>query len=69
MIPSKNLSQARNIRLSFTYDDTTGIYFDREQMEKVFYNLLTNAFKFTPDGGAIALHVDDQERSCADPCN
>lgn len=33
------------------------IYFDREKLEQVFYNLLSNAFKFTPTGGKISVAV------------
>lgn len=32
-------------------------FFDTEQMEKVLYNLLGNAFKFTPAGGRITVQV------------
>ena len=32
---------------------------DPSQLEKVFTNLLSNAFKFTPEGGAIRLAVQD----------
>ncbi|PHQ30987.1 hybrid sensor histidine kinase/response regulator transcription factor [Leeuwenhoekiella nanhaiensis] len=35
------------------------LWFDKNQMEKVFYNLLSNAFKFTPGGGHIKLSVED----------
>jgi signal transduction histidine kinase len=37
------------------------LYFDREQMKKVFYNLLFNAFKFTPNGGIINHEVKDDK--------
>lgn len=36
------------------------LYFDRNQLEKVIYNLLSNAFKFTPDKGTICLNLEDK---------
>lgn len=35
-------------------------WFDKRQMEKVIFNLLSNAFKFTPDRGTITLHIEEQ---------
>ncbi|MFY0605105.1 MAG: response regulator [Cyclobacteriaceae bacterium] len=37
------------------------LWFDRLQMEKVFYNLLANAFKFTPEGGQIIVQISETE--------
>lgn len=34
------------------------VWFDRKQMTKVIYNLLSNAFKYTPKGGSIHMTVD-----------
>lgn len=34
-------------------------WFDADQMEKVVYNLLSNAFKFVPLGGLVKLSVDE----------
>ncbi|MDE6349064.1 MAG: response regulator [Bacteroides sp.] len=36
-------------------DDSVECWFDAQLMEKVFFNLLSNAFKYTPDGGSISL--------------
>lgn len=33
------------------------VYIDREKMQKVFINLLSNAFKFTPDNGFISIKL------------
>ena len=33
------------------------IWFDPVQMQKVFYNLFSNAFKYTPKDGTIGIHV------------
>ncbi|WP_374165783.1 two-component regulator propeller domain-containing protein [Arcticibacter sp. MXS-1] len=40
--------------------------FDHDKIERILFNLLSNAFKFTPDGGTISLTVqldDLQEKS------
>lgn len=36
------------------------IFFDHEKIEKILYNLLSNAFKFTPDGGTITLETEKE---------
>lgn len=41
-------------------EDTT-IYFDKVQLEKVMFNLLSNAFKFTPDHGEISIKINAHE--------
>lgn len=43
----KFISSEKNIEASF----------DKDQLEKVLYNLLTNAFKFVPDAGEITLNI------------
>jgi DNA-binding response OmpR family regulator len=41
------------------------VYFDENQLEKVCYNLLVNAFKVTPDGGRIMLRMSKSESTVA----
>jgi signal transduction histidine kinase/DNA-binding response OmpR family regulator len=35
-------------------------FYDRDKLEKILFNLLSNAFKFTPDGGHIFLSISTQ---------
>ncbi|MFB9057832.1 response regulator [Mariniflexile ostreae] len=35
------------------------VFFDKNQMEKVIYNLLSNAFKFTKKNGKIVISIED----------
>ncbi len=54
------VSLVRNMYISFTHDiQQETLYFDKEQLEKVFFNLINNAFKFTPDGGRIGVHITE----------
>lgn len=44
----------RDIKLTLTADNAPlPIAVDAEKMERVFFNLLSNAFKYTPDNGSI----------------
>lgn len=53
-----SLAEQRNIALSFvTAEDSIELYFDRDKIEKIFYNLLSNACKFTPAGGEISVQL------------
>ena len=55
----KEYADHRRIVLLFNHDEPgIPMWFDMNQLEKVFYNLLSNAFKFTPDGGEISISVN-----------
>lgn len=50
--------QAKFSKYSYTFEtdsENIALYFDRNKLEKVFYNLLSNAFKHTPRKGCIAV--------------
>lgn len=54
-------SVASNREISFTLENTLPEPFftryDEAEIEKVFFNLLSNAFKFTPAEGQITIHI------------
>ncbi|PXY01705.1 hybrid sensor histidine kinase/response regulator [Marinifilum breve] len=55
-------AKKRNLNFKLVcHQDQIPLFFDARQMEKVFFNLLSNAFKFTPDGGSIYVLVDNHE--------
>jgi ligand-binding sensor domain-containing protein/signal transduction histidine kinase/CheY-like chemotaxis protein/AraC-like DNA-binding protein len=58
----EDLSEKKRIHFSSGYDqDAIIVYFDKEQLEKVFINLISNAFKFTPAGGSITVDIKPQD--------
>jgi len=55
----RDISERRQIGFSFTSSlDRYYTSFDRDKIERILFNLLSNAFKFTPKGGRIALSID-----------
>lgn len=57
-------AESRNIDYQFIHEgiDSYPVYVDGENMDKVVMNLLSNAFKFTPDGGKITLVLEGLQR-------
>ncbi|WP_418502110.1 two-component regulator propeller domain-containing protein [Flagellimonas sp.] len=39
------------------------VYYDRQKLEQVFYNLLSNAFRYTPKGGKVWVSVTTDGQS------
>lgn len=58
----RSSANIKGIDFAFTYDEAAGIdrytvYQDRKLLEKSVFNLLSNALKFTPQGGQIVLQI------------
>jgi len=54
-------AERQNIRFTFTHNvETLEMEFDADKMTKTVVNLVSNAFKYTPDGGEIAVSVNAQ---------
>ena len=51
-------SQIKNINYSFKHaEETLDVWFDPVQLQKVIFNLLSNAFKYTPKDGNITVSL------------
>ncbi|HEU4904073.1 MAG TPA: substrate-binding domain-containing protein [Flavisolibacter sp.] len=58
----QSIAQKRNIDLRLlTNERSLPVWFDVNMLDKVLFNLLSNAFKFTKDGGYIHLYVKRSE--------
>ncbi|MEP6930897.1 MAG: two-component regulator propeller domain-containing protein, partial [Flavobacterium sp.] len=54
----------RNMKFSYTSEmETLMMEFDNVKVQKILFNLLSNAFKYTPDGGSINLHLYREEKN------
>ena len=42
-------------------DEEIIVYFDRLKLERVFYNLISNAFRYTPKGGEIIVRIKKEK--------
>ena len=59
----KDVSESKN--MDFRFEPSQNSYkmpVDKGNLDKVIYNLLSNAFKYTPSNGKIIFKVDVQEQ-------
>lgn len=58
----KSMSEAKNVALVFeTTEEVIDMSFDPDKIELIFYNLLSNAFKFT-ENGEVSLRISRTEK-------
>lgn len=47
----------KKINLSFTYEEDFEVYFDENLFDKIYFNVLSNALKFTNHNGSISIDI------------
>ncbi len=51
-------AESKNINLGFEADrETLEVWFDPDKIEKIIFNVLSNALKFTPHNGSVIVNV------------
>lgn len=57
-----DLANRKHISLTYSYNpnDIT-VWYDPDLLDKCLFNILSNAFKFTPDGGKVSLNIHQEE--------
>lgn len=57
----ESLAERRSIRLNFvSQNDDLLLFADQGKMEQIFYNLLSNAFKFTEKNGEVSVMLTEE---------
>lgn len=57
-------SHSRNINLSFKHEvEKLFIWIDKDNFDKILMNLLSNAFKFTPDHGEVTISLSVYQKN------
>jgi signal transduction histidine kinase/ligand-binding sensor domain-containing protein/DNA-binding response OmpR family regulator len=56
-----DIAEKKDIRFTLeTALESLTAHFDKDKLERILFNLLSNAFKFTPEKGTITLYLDIQ---------
>jgi len=56
--------EKKGLHLVSDFSECPKVYLDMEKFDKVVYNLLSNAMKFTPEDGTISVTLQAQDHHC-----
>ncbi|WP_336517503.1 two-component regulator propeller domain-containing protein [Pollutibacter soli] len=58
-----DLADKKNIQFNyFSHIDQLNMSFDQDKIERILFNLLSNAFKFTPEDGTVSVELNQLEK-------
>jgi DNA-binding response OmpR family regulator len=58
------LAKSKNLALTYTtHQDKLELWFDRDFLEKILYNIISNAIKYTPNYGKIDVSVKEDSEN------
>ncbi len=58
-------AENKNIEIDHRQDPDLTIHADRNMMQSVFHNLISNAIKFTPEGGKVTVSAKEEDNQAA----
>lgn len=57
-----DIAEKKHIHFSFLQGiEAQSLSFDADKMEKILFNLLSNAYKFTPEGGSVSVEINKMQ--------
>ena len=58
-----SIARKKGVEVDYVQDNKSlMLWYDKDKLEIILYNLLSNAFKFTPQGGKVQLRLSEQDK-------
>ncbi len=59
-----NLAVSNNIHFSISpVNEVTNLWIDQGNFDKIIFNILSNAFKYTPENGSVSIHISGLKKN------
>lgn len=59
-----NLAANNKIRMNLvSEEEVTNLWIDQGNFDKIIFNILSNAFKYTPENGSVSIHIGKAQKN------